>query len=1126
MGDVGQAIGTIAGGVIGFMIGGPAGAARGAALGYSLTSPRPEMPDNSPTYNFGQAYNTKSQQLPVPIVYGKNKVAGNDIFEDVTGEDDENIFMQVAVSEGPIQSITEIKANDVDVTGDSTVKWGTRTQSADNRNEYNQHFPYTAYVSVELEASEDLSGSPTITSIVEGRKVDVWNGTSWVNQYSHNPAYCILDFITNTRYGLGIDESQIDLDSFKAVGDYCDETVDGEPRFQLDYVLDTQRSSLDYLKDMLSTFRGFLVYSAGEIRLKVDAPDTAVQSFDMGNIIQDSFGYSKTSKKERYNQFTVEYIEPDNHWEQIGARASIDSDILTNGINEESIKLLGINRFSQAGRMAKYYMKKSLYCTTYCQFGAGIDSIQCEVGDVITVSHDVPGWTDKKFRIIEMREQENDEMQITAEEYNEAVYSDDGVVQQVKKESDLPNPFEPPASVTNLSLVEEAEVLKDGTWNPGIKVTFTRPDYIVWDSANIYISSDDGATWDFITNVTDTEYTIKQLPPDTYKVKVVSKSKKGRTEDFGTANTGSITVVGKDANPTDVNWGTCTFKEQIILRWQPITDVDLKAYEIRTDTNFGNDDSALIYRGDGLQATIDNPQQRTYTFYIKALDRSGNYSSNANSKTVNNPAPSAPTLTGDHITEFAYALWIEIPEVTDEDLQGYKVYITPSDGAGNPAGTTEIIPVTTAQKITYQADAGQSFLIKIGTYDSLTSLMSDENISSAYEATAMNTQIPDQYIDQNKLGNTLAEKINIAKEQGGSNAGYTFGSLAANNTDISDKPANEVNNPCNSLNAQLSIQNGRIQTAVQDADESLSLVTQLADEWSVKIQSHANGEDIISGIGLLNDTDGNYSEFAVLADRFKVYGNPDDPSEDAQTVFALDTQTNSLYLLGDLIADGTITARMLSSAELITDSAQIRDAIITDAKIQSLGADKIDAGEIVADLIISNGSLSAMGGNFDLDENGLYINTQDFTLDKQGNMSVRELTYDELNVNYASAYDVSWFENWSIVQSASSINDLNTIRVDWGSLQSDTSYFLTIYHNDLSVLNGLPVFDANADSTGTDFFIYQMFNDNYTMSISNFGSIAIGVVSVRPGQIDFGIKRMTTGSSDRFYLHFKRQAIS
>ena len=184
-----------------------------AAVGWEVYKyTQRQQESNSPTYGFSSTYNTKSQKLPIPIVYGENKIAGNTIYENISGENDEKIAMQVGVSEGPINSISAIKANDVDVNDKSTVKLGTREQTAHNVNNKGQTFPYTAYITAELEAGEKISGNPTITSIVEGRKIEVWDGNSWAIQYSKNPAYCLLDFLTNNRYGLGINKENITVE--------------------------------------------------------------------------------------------------------------------------------------------------------------------------------------------------------------------------------------------------------------------------------------------------------------------------------------------------------------------------------------------------------------------------------------------------------------------------------------------------------------------------------------------------------------------------------------------------------------------------------------------------------------------------------------------------------------------------------------------------------------------------------------------------------------------------------------------------------------------------------------------------------------------------------------------------
>lgn len=869
----------MAGAVIGAAIGwGVGGTITAAAIGFSIGraydnyKEQKEMMESlnqSPTYSFGPIRNTKSHEMPIPIIYGENLVAGNIINQKIRGENDRYMDLQVGISEGPIESITNVKANENSIS--PNIQLGERIQQAWGRNNHGQTFPYVAHYNITLDAKElEISSVPTLTTIVKGRKVRVWDGNQWVIEYSNNPAWCLLDFLTNKRYGLGIDDSSIDLETFKEVADYANGDVDGEKRFELDMVIDAKKSSLDIITEMLSTFRSFLFYSDGKLKLKVDRAEAAVQSFDMDNIIAESFGYSKTSRKERLKEVTVEYTEPNENYERISARFTDES---FSAEAKKTITLIGVNRFSQAGRMARYFQKKSKYCTTQATWGAGIGDIQAEVGDVVLLSHDVPGWEDKPFRIVQIEEKENDEMQITAIEYNEAIYSDDGVVYQPSTGSTLPNPFALPGSVSNLSLLEQANVLEDGSWIPQIKVTFDQPSNMFWKYANIYYSEDNGATWEFHEKTELTQSIIKELPPGTYKVRVQSENNRGRKEDFGLANTGQITVNGKDAPPSNVNWGNCEFQHNVILRWQPITDIDLKAYEARTDESFGNDDAALIYRGNGLETTINNPNRRQYTFYVKAIDRSGNYSELADEITLVNSAPPAPNFSGDDVTEWFSAIKIAIPRVSAAD--GYKVYITPSDGEGNATGETTVHQFSSAQDYYYPVQTGDSVLIKIGTYDNLTELLDDENISAEIEATAATIDDIAQFASDLRPPQ-IVDALPVLPDS----------NFPADSSVVYD--------------GRLYInENGSWVSKVQEAETAVNaLVAGTVEAGAIGTEELASAEAIIQKLG---------------------------------------------------------------ANQLIAYEAQIKDAIIDDAKIINVSARKILSEEVIADLMVSRGSITIKG---------------------------------------------------------------------------------------------------------------------------------------------------------------------
>ena len=71
-------------------------------------------------------------------------------------------------------------------------------------------------------------GAPEVQAIIEGMLVrtivgDPGNYELSSNKvYSNNPAYCLLDYLTNTVYGRGVPVSQLDLDSFKRAAEICD----------------------------------------------------------------------------------------------------------------------------------------------------------------------------------------------------------------------------------------------------------------------------------------------------------------------------------------------------------------------------------------------------------------------------------------------------------------------------------------------------------------------------------------------------------------------------------------------------------------------------------------------------------------------------------------------------------------------------------------------------------------------------------------------------------------------------------------------------------------------------------------------------------------------------------------
>ncbi len=288
-------------------------------------------------------------------------------------------------------------------------------------------FRNTAYIAMSVDnGAEQLSGRfPTVTAEVEGLKVSAYDGSSWgTAAYSNNPAWIIYDLLTSTRYGAGISSTLIDAASFKTVADYCDGSVtlangETEKRYMCDLVIDTRTEAVDALTEMLSTFGGFLYYHDGTIYLGVEKNETSAHTFDVTNILHGTFSYQQIEKNGIPNIVRITYTEPREDYKQVYIQVESEIDRADMGARVAELRILGITRQSQALRRANWILWRGLLAEYTCQFRVSIKHSHITAGDVCSITHTLSGWSAKEFRVVEVFEYSNDELQITCEEYIE-----------------------------------------------------------------------------------------------------------------------------------------------------------------------------------------------------------------------------------------------------------------------------------------------------------------------------------------------------------------------------------------------------------------------------------------------------------------------------------------------------------------------------------------------------------------------------------------------------------------------------------------------------------------------------------------------------------------------------------
>ena len=632
----------------------------GASIGAMFESTSLDV--QSPTYSIGPVQNSKTQMLPIPIVYGRCRLAGNIFYEKFLDDDKTKVDRMIGISEGPVEQISEVRVDDKDPVNDLegcsyTVHLNTDGSTTDPRDpdpevgsglpgfignitwpdwwplnpvksDIERAYPNDiAFIGLSLKAQKELSGPATCTSIVEGRTVWTPEGI----MFSRNPAWIIRDYLTNERYGLGVPLHRIDEASFVDVANYCDELVEGEPRFTLDLVIDTYRHGPDILADMLSCFRGYLV-KRDKIELRVDSPvSTASKAIGLDNILEGSFTWWQSPDEEALNRIIVEWVDPENHWERTTAIFEDSADIAVRGVVEQTFSLLGITRSEQVARMGAYLIDSSQGIRNFCSFNLSLKDADVEVGDVIALTHDLPGWTGKWMRVQMVTDTgDTEDITVVCSEYVAEVYNDVALDYQDHIDTNLPNPFECP-NVTNMDAAESIQVHPDGPVMSNIDVTWTDPSVLL-SGVEVSILEEGDSIWKVLAVVPEgTEgFVIRNVRADqTVTVRVRAINEKGIT---ASGVTKGLVLYGKSLPPgVPTGLATAGGPGMVTVSWANPTDADLGHVEILeykgTAQPADPSEGTLVASIAGTSLTRGGLDElQTYWYWIRAVDTSGNAS--------------------------------------------------------------------------------------------------------------------------------------------------------------------------------------------------------------------------------------------------------------------------------------------------------------------------------------------------------------------------------------------------------------------------------------------------------------------------------------------------------------------
>ena len=667
------------------------------AVGWLFTrSQKPDIPDFG-TNDFeetekGILVNKQSNNASIPVVYGERLIGGTRVFIETSGTDNEFLYIALVISEGEINSIEEIRVDEKVVTFDGALSDNTqRSVASSDSNFYKDgvsyitiepHFGTDAqsassllstlsswgtnhklsgicYLALKFKWNADVFGGvPIVQAKIKGKKVVTLDSS--LNEssatFSTNPAFCLLDYLRNERYGKGIATANIDLQSFRDASQVCITQVTPFSGgsdiniFDTNAVIDTSRKVIDNVRDILRGCRGYLPYVQGKYRLVIETTGSASVSLGEDDIIG---GYSLASptKNSKYNRVIATFINPDRNFQadQVTFPPTDDSSLATadkhatmkaadgNFLLEGKFDFKTITSPYQAEEMSEIILRRSRE-SLGLNITCGFKAYELHIGDIVNITLSSLGFSNKAFRVLSMIFNEDYTISLTLVEHQDSFYTfaTKGQVSSTPSTT-LPNPFviQPPASVT---LTDELIEYADG-------VVLTRLNILVGASTDKFVQyyqveakKSTESDFKIISSGTQLNHEFINVVDDiTYDVRVKAINSFGVSSSYISA---SRKIIGATETPADVDDLSISMvgSNQMELSWTPVDDLDISWYEVRfqnvTSGATWNESTpiAKVVRRKSNSLVINSA---TGSFCIKAVDKLGNSSANASIVSTN-----------------------------------------------------------------------------------------------------------------------------------------------------------------------------------------------------------------------------------------------------------------------------------------------------------------------------------------------------------------------------------------------------------------------------------------------------------------------------------------------------------
>jgi hypothetical protein len=602
------------------------------------------------------------------------------------------------------------------------------------------------------------NGLPAITARVRGAKV--YDPRDETTAWSDNPALLARHVYQHSHFGKATVSEDEDA-RFIAAANACDVehdyVVDGDtetrPLYTAGMVAQFGAQASSLLTDLTQAMAGMWAFAGGELHIRAGVWTSHVKDLtDSDLAVVQRSGDSENQEQltisvhreraEKFNTVNLRIWDDGQEYKQVALSPVKGAALITrDGVElAQEMTLAAVSHAGQAQHIAGVMMRDARDPLTV-EAPFKMTAYPLEMFDVVRLTLARYGWVNKQFIILgRVWQHDKGVIKLTMKETAASIFTPDAsfLPQGRADNTRLPRPWEiePPVllAANVFSGTDELTQNSDGTIITRVRPTWAAlTDPRVTSSGWIDVRWKPVALatqWQTVTVDGDATEAIIVGPKDRRAIVMRARSRTSVAVSDWSEQVVHV-VVGKTEAPSRVGtpFTATQSGRRVKLRWPDNEEVDVRVYEIRTtDADWG--DENYLWRGRATYALVDAPAAGvSVTWYIKARDTSGNYSTLSRSVVMTGGVPDTlPSLTltrtGRDIEMLAVISGITVPD----DLKHYEFRIE-KDGAGDvwSSGTLTDTVKSQRRRAIWRAPSLGTFRISVRMVD----LYNNESAASA-----------------------------------------------------------------------------------------------------------------------------------------------------------------------------------------------------------------------------------------------------------------------------------------------------------------------------------------------------------------------------------------------------------